>query len=637
MFRSLFLLPVCLLAASLNASEINQTIHQLASEDYALRNEARSDLMQRFAKASQAPVDSSRIEALEQACIQALKQDLPLTERLYLIRILGLYASPSAAESLIPLLQDSDPQIQVRVISTLARIGNDTTDTALLDAFKSAPQEQQSLYFDALAMLEQPEATSLLVQALKAPDPAQAVLAAQSLGKAQIESAVPPLLNARETENAQLQVSIDQALLHFHLDAATAQRLLQSSKSASIRNGAFSQLLKLDAEAAELELQGYLKTPDALGRSLLIRTAMHEGSARLRGNLVQQLAALSVDDQWILLAAIAELELNNYEAELLDLYASAESPLKGALTETLGLVGGDASFEVLYSAFEAAPDDPTIALALSRLQAPAVDQRALQTLANSTDTQARISAINLLQLRNTEGTTALLNRIVLETDDSELKKAVFKGLENIGNFDSVEAFIQLINQKDPLMRPAQQSLKRLSVSFDAPHYLWTEHYLPALQSAQSDTDRIPLILILDGVAGRRTLDYLEASATSAKSSTELSEAAIRTLLRWPNYDSGDFWLSIILSDQASAKNRSNAERSLKRLHTNKDILGDKKDKMELSVRIVQQVNDPELKAMVIGSYENGLHWQERVHIRHIFKPLKSDPDVGERVAALLDF
>lgn len=142
---------------------------------------------------------------------------------------------------------------------------------------------------------------------------------------------------------------------------------------------------------------------------------------------------------------------------------------------------------------------------------------------------------------------------------------------------------------------------------------------------------------MDGVAGRRTLDYLEASATSAKSSTELSEAAIRTLLRWPNYDSGDFWLSIILSDQASAKNRSNAERSLKRLHTNKDILGDKKDKMELSVRIVQQVNDPELKAMVIGSYENGLHWQERVHIRHIFKPLKSDPDVGERVAALLDF
>ena len=67
--------------------------------------------------------------------------------------------------------------------------------------------------------------------------------------------------------------------------------------------------------------------------------------------------------------------------------------------------------------------------------------------------------------------------------------------------------------------------------------------------------------------------------------------------------------------------------------------GKDKDKVLLAVEAVQAVSDPEFKKAVVEVYDvpaKKLKWGKKSQIKESFPDLLDDPDVGERVAVILE-
>jgi len=618
------------------AVDVPSVVNTLGGDDYAARMQARLDLKQAFAEATAPSAVAAERLALEADVIAQLgAEGLPLAGRLYLIRMLELFGTDAGADAAYALLGDSEPNVRDSARRALVAIPGAKAEAYLLAALTQGFEVDRAAYMDALATRGAVDAAPAIAELLQSSNPALQDASALALGKLGNDAVVPALLNARNSTSDETKALIEMALLQVGVDANTAYTLAGTGVSGVIRAGAFKQLAASDSKRAKQVLEVVLVKPDFPGRVLFIQAALASGSAPLCAVVVAHLPGASVNDQVVIVTAIGEQSLAAYETELLTLLPNAEGVLNACIIHALGNVGGDASFEPLYQAFSANSKDMNAANALARLQAPAADQKALATVESGADNASRIASIKVLELRNISGATALLNGIISGPADVKLKQAAFKSLESIGNAASIQSLLNIATAGNAQSREAQRSLKRLSANFGAPEYQWSELYYPTLESADNDAARQAVIEILDSVASKLVVAYLQG--IFADNDSALRPAAISALQRWPlqeTLDDGDLWVAIASAESATDKERSDAARSLKKrlTHRSHPFYAAQAD---LLVTIVQADLPLEYKRDLLSVYENPAKHFSVAHKRRLvtqrLKVVENDPQVGDLV------
>ncbi len=635
MYKFLITLFACWVVSTAAALDIDGVMAKLGSADYSERQDARNDLMQTLAEATAPGVDSEELRMLEDGLGPYLDGELPLASRLYLIGMFELFGSARSVDVLYPLLENSDEKVRDSVRRALSTIPGDRAGTYLISGLeKSAPAEKVH-YIAALAYRGDPATAPVIANELKS-DVAEVVVAvAQALGVLGNKDVVSDLLAAHKAAKADTLLAIEASLLNIGVDVDVAVKLVKKGRFAATRLVAYQQLKELDAKRADRVLRGVLSNPAYSGRALFLREVMVNGSEADRLSLVEGLEDASDVDRLVIVTAIGDLGLSEFEPQTLALLADTEGVVQARVIETLGVVGGEASFGPLNRIYRLNPKTDGIVSAMARLRTESADKRFLDVAQSGPDTATQVEAIRILALRNSDGGTALLNAIARDSVDGTLRKAAFTALETIGDVESLKVLSSVVLSKGELTRPAQRSLKRLSTNFGAADYLWTEVYKPALDGAVDSDARAGLVLILDGIAGEESLAYLKEVVMDPSSGLESS--AQSTLMRWPYIESADVWVEIVSAEGASAKEISMGERAIKRALTNKDIDGKAVVKLNLALRAVQNAPSVDFKLAILSCYEGTLLRWEKESIKSVFKPLLDDPDVSEVVKAILDF
>lgn len=625
-------LVVCLAGSFLDAADIQGSIAKLATDDFGVRNNGRIELKDAFAIATAPGASSAELDAMEQAVLVSLQDGkLPIQSQLYLLRILEWYGSGSSAYAVYPFLGDDNAEVRDSARRALTLIPGDQALKHLIAGLQGSVGEERAAYADALGERGDPEATRALAAYLESGDEALVAKVASALGKLGNADVSPVLLAMRLTVSAELKPEVEKALLDIGLDDVSAYALAGTGSSFTIRAAAFSQLIELDTAKARQVLLSVITQPDFKGRSLFFESALNSASKDLQEVVVDYLPTAGEADQAIIVASIGENDLEQYEAEVLALISSESKSLRLTVIDTLGSIGGNASFELLYEAFLADSRNPTIANAVARLQAPSADQKALAEVRDGSDVNARVAGMKILELRNVTDATVLLNEIAQSDRDDKVRAAGFKVLEKIGNLDTIKIFIDLILKGDSQTRALQTSLKRLSLNYGAPGSQWDAAYGPALERVGDTQAGEGIVRILDGVQSPQALKYLEGCILDVDSVQR--SAAFGNLQRWSDVSSGDVWLKLAALKGGSAADVSLAQKALIKLLKDGDR-SSAGDRVKLAVRAVQQAPSKEFKLAMLGVYENTPRWQKR-SVKKEFKAIQDDPDVGATVNQML--
>jgi hypothetical protein len=622
---------LCLFGAQLHAAEIGKLLSNLNSSDYGAQTQARDSLLVAFAEASAPGADGAQLAAMLGELYPQLNDSTPLPSRLYLIHLIELFGAVETTQAIYPLLGDPEPAVRDSARRALAAHSDEQSNVFLMNGLKRAPLEQRASFIQALVYSQYKPAAAEMLQYLKSDNTELQAITAWGLGMLGVVETRSDLFAARSTvapENVEL---VEAALLQLGVNAAAAELLVQSGRRASIRVGAFQQLIALDPAMAEGILKTALADTDFPARAGLISVSMRSAAENLRMLLIDTFGKLSVADQMLIVAAISDRRLSQYEPMLIDLLASEDFDLKMAAVDALGWVGGDASFKGMYALVLENPEDDLIVDALSRLNAPVADESLLAAAKNLGDRSAALAALQIVALRNSPGGTDLINLIARDAKDAALAQAAFKAMERIGDLGSVKVLVDIIMREDNLKSAAQRSLKRLSLSFGVPDLQWETVYEPALAQASSASQKEGLILILDAIPCAPSLAYLYEAVYDP----ELRPSVLRTLQRWSRYEVALLWVKFAMEDGAPAKDVATAVKALERLFSSESMAGSFEDKIDSAAAAVSLASGAELKMAILSGFQKNVAPWHRGRLIKAFKPLGDDPDVGDVIRDLM--
>jgi HEAT repeat protein len=622
LFHFVFLFSISVSLAS--ATEITSSLQNLSSDNHKVQTEARNALKLDFADA-----EGADFLAMEAEIIGQIDGDLLLENRLYLIRLLEWFGSSASVPTLAALLDDSDPKVQGSARRALASISGDEARIALEQALREASDSQAPALLDALAYRKESRSFGLIEESLESSNAHVVQAAAIALTKFGSADAIPALKKALQGAGV-AKLEIARALLSIGADVETAKQIFVDSDNPAVRVLGFEDLMRQDSSAAKVALQSLLATDASVGRSQIIHSAIMRGDDSLRSLCLERLPSASLADKILIVTAIGEADLEQYEADiLLELSQAGDAQLRERCIDALGNIGTDRSFDALFDAILAQPKSDVVLNALARLNAPSADIKAVESLRNARLPVAdRIASMRVMELRNSPGALEQLNAIAADSSaDSKLRESVFKTLESLGNFETIGIFFGVIQDGGALMRPAQRSLKRLSLNLRSPDALWAEFFKPAISEAASDDDRERYIEVLDGVNSRHALNYLKGNILDHDA--PLRNASLKSLSRWSKADSILTWIDIA---NASPEDRDTAIKQIKRSVSSSS--SSPLDRIDKLVKAIEKAPDADFKLQILDVLSNppaGTGWVIDMKL----PGLANDPDVAEKVAELL--
>lgn len=424
------------------------------------------------------------------------------------------------------------------------------------------------------------------------------------------------------------------AALDADADAQIAQQLFESSRNRSLQVQAFVQLHTLDPAQAAKSFETVFAQSDFYSRQALIRAAM-ELDASYQQQFVGKLSSLSNWEQLSVLGAISGLGLSEHEAAVIALLEGSEGEVYNQAIYTLGAIGGEASFQPLYEAFQKDDENPAITYAITQLQLPSVDQHLLGLVSgeSSSDFEARMAAITPLVLRNPEGAAAVFNELVAPSQPEELRKAGFKAIELAGDVESCKVLADLIVAEDPMMRLAQQSLKKAALRINKGHDVWQSAFKPTLTSASAtQSQKESLLVIVDGVLAGDSLNFLKKKVMDP--SDPLRPISIRMLGRWPEAKAGDVWVELAAADFATVEDQKAALAGLTRILTRDEIERDTNRRLRLALKAIESAPSTAYKLEILKCFEGSENYT-RGRMKEHFAPLMSDPELAPTIEALM--
>jgi len=235
-----------------------------------------------------------------------------------------------------------------------------------------------------------------------------------------------------------------------------------------------------------------------------------------------------------------------------------EESVRLAAIETLTKLGTDKGAEALLEVAAASPDRAQKAAleGLAVMAGPRVDEVIAENTGEyiietpGTPTamllKRRTIAIGLLGKRRAAGAAELLLGYAADADE-QISRAAFAALVDVANTVDVAKLVDLLAQtKSAAVRSAGAAALRAALASAKDKDATAAAVLGRMESADAQT-KISLVTCLDALGGTAALD---AVCKAAHSSDEaLSDAGIRTLVNWPDFEAVERLILVVTNDQ----------------------------------------------------------------------------------------
>lgn len=511
--------------------------------------------------------------------------------------------SKAAYEALITELPKVEDSLKIGIIATLAEHAKTSAVPAIVPYISSDNIILAQAAYDAIGRIGGKYAHSAVVE-----------------GKV-----IDALSDHRERAVLDTTDSIDLELLRYYFE---------TSANSSLQIQAFKKLYALDAPQAEKSFKNVFSQSSSYKRQALIRTAM-ELDVTYQEEFVQTFSNLSIADKLTVLGAISELGLSEYESNLISLLPESRGEIHNQIIYALASIGGEASFQTLYQAFQEDDDNPAITYAITQLELPIVDKYLLGVVSgqSTSDVSERIAAITPLVLRNPDGSSDIFNDLIDPSQIEVLRKAGFKAIASAGDIENCKRLAQLIVSDDVFKRQAQQSLKKAALRINKGNDLWHSTFEPILSSKSSTLrQKESLLVIIDGIPTRESLNYLKKQIMSP--SSPLRALAVRMLGRWPKYMAGEVWIELVTSDTSTPEDHKAALRGLTRILTRDEIEKNANRRLDLATRAIEMAPSMNFKIKILECFEDSdEHTRRRMKVH--FLPLLDNPELAPIINTLI--
>jgi len=618
-----------ILSKAVSAQNLSELVTLLDSGGMNQRTEARNSIQQLLTNSTAPTADLNARIVLEQEALQLLQSDLSHPAQAWLLRMLELTGS----EASIPVIASylNSPDTELRDCARRALVANPAPEAnaVLYQAMLRSSDAEKRAYINGFAFRGDARAAKAIVPLLKSDDADTVVQAANALALLGESSVYSELNLARTNAPDGSRAAIELAMLATGADASTCKSLISSAANVGVAEAAFVALISKDTTEAVSVLQAAVDEAPSPLRSAMLGTAMT--TPALQVILLKNLGSRTPEDQLIILSGILEQKITSAETSVIALLSSEDLAVRKQAIFTLGVIGGSASFSTLYALF-LNEFEKDVSNALAMLDIATIDNELFKIVEKSPDHKQLSSATQLLAMRNAEGATELLNRMIAPANSDDLRVECMKALEVLGTVETCQAMAQFIVSGDSVKRPAQKSLKRLCLNYGDPDHLWNSVFVPALNTAANDAIRADLLVIADAVAGDELLAYIQKKILDTESS--LRPTVLKTLQRWPNMEASEVWLELISMPNVSASDIKAAQSGLGRMVKSKEVEGWEKLKLDQIVVAVEKAPTPEFKKAMVNLYlkPNG-YIQHYLH--DAFEQFANDLDISSEVSAVL--
>lgn len=409
---------------------------------------------------------------------------------------------------------------------------------------------------------------------------------------------------------------------------------LENVDNCSLKIQAFVKLHTLDEYQAEKSFKIAFAQSSAYQRQALVRTAM-ELDTKYQREFVRTFSSLSISDKLTVLGAISELDLSEYEGDLISLLVDSKGETFNQIIYALASIGGEASFHALYQEFQEDDSNPAITYAITQLELPLVDEHLLKVVSgqSTSDIQERIAAITPLVLRNPDGSASVFSDLIDPSQIDVLRKAGFKAIEAAGDIENCKSLANLIVSNDVFKRQAQQSLKKAALRINKGDDLWQSTFEPILKSSSTTLEqKESLMVIIDGIPTGGSLNYLKEQIMLPTS--PLRSLAIRMLGRWPKYTAGEVWIDLVLDESSTVDDHRAALKGLTRILTRDEIERNANRRLELAARAIKTAPNTSYKIKILECFKDSDEYTRRRMKVH-FLPLLNNSELSSIVKSLM--
>lgn len=601
------------------ALDIGQTTADLASSDYELRQEAIDRLASAVAQASRPSADPTARKELETSILSSVMDaSLPELTRVEYARALPKVASLASADSLLKLvsLPETSTLVAENAFACLAQIPENGVTDQVIQALFKAPSGQIAAYWSILATRADASANTPLIQQFKKGklelDDA-ALLSIATFGNSEMADYLFSEWKNAKTEHKD---AIARTLLDLGLTDKKQLESLVMQASPTLLAPAFKGWIARDeTRALETLWQLIAQSPELA--PLLIKVAIENGSDVTWQALYSHVSDLPVDAGITLLHSTGEHHKTEFEDQVLTMANSQEHVVKMAAIQCLGSIGASASAPLLMELL-GSKDEQIQQItfdALARLNEPTLDARMLETV-SAMDPTASL-AIQVLAIRNSPGSLALIDGLINKNLDREVEKSMLEALVSIGNADTCKRLILhiLSRNSDADAKPYQLALKRLALRLERPDYLWENCFRPALSLTTDASTQARIVVILDAISNAPALQYCIELTTS--DSKALQAASAQALMRWRSVDICDFWRKTLENRSSIQKDRTQAMDAILRCIASDNMIEDDNNRARKAAILFAEIDEPTLRKGLITSVRKLGSWPSQIFARSL--------------------
>lgn len=388
--------------------------------------------------------------------------------------------------------------------------------------------------------------------------------------------------------------------------AAIYKELTGQDEAAVFRSAAVKGLADIGGPDAVALAIAALRDENRMVRTTAagcVRTMQGEGVTEL---IAAELPASPPAEQVLLIGALAD---RGDAAALPATIAAARSKdagIRRAALQAVGKLGDASSVEFLVEAASGAAESEEKAAAiksLTSLSGDGVDLRITKSMQNSQPT-VRPLLIEVLSDRNAvSAVPALLTESA--NADSKISRAAFRALARLAEPKDLPALLGLLvkSQDSGGSKDAERAVIAVSRKM-MDENTRADVVLATLSAEKRVPVKCSLMRVLGGIANSKALDTL--TAASRQTDPTLRDAAVRTLVQWPNESAANILLEIY-TDSQNQIHRLLALRGFARLLALPAEDRHPVESLELCRRAMNKTRSPDEKKLVLSGLSNVAH------------------------------
>lgn len=472
-----------------------------------------------------------------EASIEVLRSDAALELKYEACRRLAVFGDKEAVPELAALL--ADPQMAHMARYALEAIPGPEAGQALIDALDAVSGKFLAGVINSLGTRQEAAAAPALASRLRDASPEVARAAALALSRIATPTTTKTLLDthgAGEAVAADALLGLAERLRAQGQHEAAARiytHIYEADWPKHVRLGAFSGLLALEPERTGARARAAILSGDVIQGAMAIQWLAEHDAREILAGLAEELEAIPVDTQILLIHAISRAGLSSARPTILSALNHGDSGVRAAAIHAAGLMGfSEATPALLNFLSDAETEEEALAASQSLCYMPdgGVNGAITAWMQNLANPQAHVRAMEVLTARTaTEQTEALFAEAAIP--DSTIRVAAFRALGALAGQEHLHRLLTLISaqQEEALRTQAERmvvSVIRRSGTEQA------ASILRALDATESSVEQCSLLRILGGVGQPGGFKRVCKAVNS--SDAAVSDTALRVLAGWPD-------------------------------------------------------------------------------------------------------